>query len=160
MKQRIFAIFTVCLLLIASCAGGSAETDRVSENREDIQGAIEAITQHWAAGYAGSAGPQTDGYLEIKNTRKILVKDGAPSFFEEIEYMVEFILFTDYFGSAPYYCNVNLDDTVIFYRDGRVEVANNQLQIYRSRTYTTDFSDIIDVVEDLGGAYNERFYLN
>ena len=38
-------------------------------------------------------------------------KDNAVSMFNNIGYIVKFVLYTDYYGSAPYYSNAGIYDT-------------------------------------------------
>lgn len=101
-----------------------------------------------------------NGYFEIKNTRVIEIGDTDIELFKDIDYIVEFVLFTDYFGSAPYYSSIGISDTVVVYSDGTMEVPNmNLLTAYRSRYYSTDFSDIIKKVYDCKDKYNCVEYL-
>ena len=64
------------------------------------------------------------------------------------------MLFTDDFGAAPYYGNAGTYDRVIVYKDRTMEVSRGLITAYRNRNYQTDFTDIIESVDDDQGAYN------
>ena len=84
--------------------------------------------------------------------------------FNGIKYLVEFLLYDDYFSSgssipghnAGYldlsglYCVVTVD-----YEGGMNLEKNNPLRIYTSRYYVQDYSTIIEDVIDLHESYNQ-----
>ena len=75
--------------------------------------------------------------------------------FGDIEYIVEFTLLSDYYGSYPYYQNIGNYDTVVFYEDGSIDIpTNNLFRTYSSRTYSYDYSDFIADIMDCGASYN------
>ncbi len=180
MKIRIAGIL-VCLLLatlcLTGCTKGQAEPGIDPAHAEAVEQAIEVLKAHWEQSYAETS-DFTNGYLEIKNTRIIKIKDEPTtpdgdstnttliSQFGNVEYVVEFMLYSDYFGSSafgdkPYYTNISLDDAVVIYKDGSAEVRRQTpFEIYRSRTYSLDYSGIIEDIADLGSAYNAVYNLN
>ena len=98
---------------------------------------------------------ETDGHFEIKNTRVVNIKENNTEEFKNIDYIVEFILYTDYYGSAPYYQIVGIDDTVVVHKDGTMEVQRmNLINNYRAMHYSNDFSDFIKSIDDYGDKYN------
>ncbi|MBQ6374478.1 MAG: hypothetical protein IJJ45_08340, partial [Clostridia bacterium] len=72
-----------------------------------------------------------------------------------------FLIYTDYFYSEPYYSYPGLASSVLVHRNGRLEVqkASNLFYLYRTRTYESDFSGIIEEIVDLNGAYNAVYRL-
>lgn len=128
--------------------------------------AIELLKEQWKANYTKD-NLSKNGYLEIKNTRIIWINDGlsesesnsVKQYFSNVDYIVDFILYTDYFGSEPYYSNTWLDNCVIVYTDGTKKVARDQLDLYRSRSYNSDYSEIIKSIIDLGSEYNASYRL-
>ena len=131
---------------------------------ERIRPAIDTLTQHWKEVYA-DLDMTVDGYLEIKNTRIIFWKENAtteylPDFCENVAYVVEFMLLSDYFGSSPHYFNHGIYDCVVFLKDGSVDVPVRSIfDRYRGQTFSSDFTSFIDSIVDLGDAYNETFML-
>ncbi len=118
--------------------------------------------------------PESDGYFEIAHTRVIYLKTSSldektneylQEYFVNDEKSpmtayVEFTLFTDYFASAPYYSDAYLRNCVAFYEDGTsMCLSKSPIEIFRSRTYTTNFDSIIERIEDMDGEYNEKCYL-
>lgn len=124
-----------------------------------INDAIEELKSEWERIYDDSVA-DTDGYFEIKNTRLIEIGNNDTEELKDIDYLVEFVLYTDYLGSAPYYSSVGLSDTVIVYKDGTMTVpSKNSLRAYSQRHYSYDYSDIIKDIFDYGSKYNCTEYL-
>jgi hypothetical protein len=147
--KRVIAIFLILLLLAGMSSCGKPEKD------ETVLQAIQALKAAWEQDYATSA-THSDGYFEIKNTRVIYIKDNSVAHFEDVACIVEFELYTDYYGSAPYYVNVGRLDSVTVYKDGTMEVnPMNPILVYSRATYTTDFSDFIGAITDYGTQYNQ-----
>ncbi len=102
---------------------------------------------------------QDDQYLEIKNTRLISIKEDATDdygVFDDVKYVIEFMLLTNIHGTSPYYSYTT--DSYAIYENDSIK-QHDAFILYRSMDYSSDFSDIIDEIHDLGGAYNEVFHL-
>lgn len=137
------------------------ESTEIKQNQynEIVEEAITALSQKWEELF--SEDNRTNGYLAIYNTRVIDIEpDENDIVFQEIEgameidYIVEFSLFSDYFSSAPYYHNAAIYDTVIVYEDGTTAVANNFFRVYSNLSYNYDYSEFVDEIANLGSAYN------
>jgi hypothetical protein len=124
-----------------------------TDKNDIVSKAVSVLKNHWEDLYEDSK-VETDGHFEIKNTRVVNIKENNTEEFKNIDYIVEFILYTDYFGSAPYYQNVGIDDTVVVHKDGTMEVQRNLINLYRSKYYSNDFSDFIKSIDDYGDKYN------
>ena len=147
--KRAIAILLILFLLVGMSACGKPEKD------ETVLQAIQELKEAWKQDYATRA-THTDGYFEIKNTRVIYIKDNSVAHFEDVACIVEFELYTDYYGSAPYYMDAGRLDSVTVYKDGTMEVnPMNPILIYSRATYTTDFSDLIGAITDYGTQYNQ-----
>ena len=168
--KRILAILLMLLLCCAAHAQ-PAGIEITEEQNVLVLQAVEALKAHWTQDYRQFQ-PGVEGYLEIKNTRIITIKDEptggaleaadkmAQADFGEIEYIVEFMLLSDYFGTGPaYYVNAAVNDHVVFYTDGSIAVTKNLLNHFRARTFSNDFTGIVEETADLGAAYNETCYL-
>ena len=57
-------------------------------------------------------------------------------------------------GCAPYYENFGVNDNVVVYKNGTMDVASNLIRLYRSKTYQTDYSGFIEAIDDYHGQYN------
>ena len=97
---------------------------------------------------------ETDGYFEIKNTRVITIKENEIELFKDVDYIIEYELYTDYMGSAPYYENCGVKNNVVVYKNGTMDVTNSLIRMYRSKTYQTDYSGFIEAIDDYQGQYN------
>lgn len=144
--RRAFTFLLVLTLTFCISACGVNENDRVSA-------AVNELKNHWQDVYNDSK-VDTDGYFEIKNTRIINIKNNTTEEFKDVDYIVEFVLYTDLFGSAPYYQIAGIDDTVVVYKNGTTEVQSNLINRYRTKHFTNDFSEFIKSIEDCGDKYN------
>ena len=156
--KRFFVLLlaVVMLLALVSCSKAEPEESKKKlEHHEMVTDAIKLLKEHWQEFYEESE-VETDRYFEIKNTRVITLKDNDIEFanIQDIAYIVEFVIYSDYWGSAPYYSNAGLYDEVVVYKDGEMEMGPNIIRQYRNKTYNTDFSDFIASVDDYGDAYN------
>jgi len=98
---------------------------------------------------------ETDRYFEIKNTRVIKIKKTDIEEFKDVKYIIEFVLYTDYFGSAPYHSNYRVSNSVIVYNNGDMKVPKKDLlEDYSIKNYIWDYSNIIDNVKDYDDKYN------
>lgn len=149
-----------CILLMLCCLFALPVTT-VSEEEQPLAPVIDTLKAAWTAEYQNFG--VTDGYFEIKNTRVITIKDDvsaageyAEAFFGEIAVIYEFILMENWYNAAPYYASTGAMNNVVLYKDGTLEIAPRSLfHDYRARTYSMDFTGIIESIEDLGPAYNE-----
>lgn len=140
--------------------GTPSETTAHGMYSEEIEVAISALTEKWTELYSKDS---NDGYLEIYHTRIIeITPDANDTFFTkldrgtEIKYVVEFSLYSDFYGSAPYYHNIATYDTVLLYNDGTAEVVDSFFRKYIGTTYVYQFAFIDDII-DLGSEYNQVF---
>lgn len=148
--------------------------ERTMQEENLVAESVEIIKQYWRDNtYADEWYQEIEdsrGYLEIMNTRIAYIreemdveegiKDTAESIFGDLHCVVEFELMSDCYGTDPYYFNAGIDNCVTVYRDGRIEtVRKSPFDMYRSRTYSNDFSGIIESVHNLGSAYDAVYYL-
>ena len=95
----------------------------------------------------------TSGHLRILNTRKITVKDNAPEMLADVRCVVEFVIYVDYYGMAPYY--TNLTHSVTYYKDGHLENFRGGSVIQNFLVSSYDFNADYYEIEDFGDAYND-----
>lgn len=164
--KRILLVFSLIIIMILSgCAGinigkGINITDK---NMAYVNKAIDEVKTTWEKRYAEMhEQTNTTGYLEIKNTRIIKINsvdesvEGA-DFFKDIDCIVEFVLFSDYFGTAPYYPNISLMDSVAIYKDGTCKMV--EMRQYIAKNYDYKLSAIKYEVVDLEDKFNQKFDL-
>lgn len=162
--RKILVALLILSMLIAGALG---------EMEWNVEQAVEVLKAYWRDEvYEGFATDAADGYLEIKNTRVVVIQkepeaadaelqEYADRYFGDVAYIVEFLLYTDVLGIAPYYHQTGEWDCVVVHEDGSMEVpAEHPFDAYRSRTYSMDFSGILAEVIDLGQAYNAVYHLN
>lgn len=158
MKQCI-AIIAVMILVLGFTACGKQDAESAGANKEILKHheivteATVQLMEYWKQFYKESD-VETDGYFEIKNTRVITIKENEIALFKDVTYIIEYELYTDYMGSAPYYENCGANNNVVVYKNGTMDVASNLIRMYRNRTYQTDYSDFIETIDDYHGQYN------
>lgn len=180
-KSKVF--FLLCALLVIMVAVASIEAVIIFKSGEahyknsstetsqqdialwqdTISIAKEAVIQEWENIYTdlSADGQDPDGYLEFKDIRIIEIKPNDNKYFSNVSVVVEFVLYTDYHGSAPYYTDVHLADSVAFYADGSYQVLDRSLfETYSANSYSWDYSDFIAEIYDLKSDYNETYCLS
>ncbi len=163
-RKILFVILGVILLF--SMVGCRNNTINQGTDQR-VAAAIESLANKWKECYAEleeiQEAPIKDQHVQILHTRIVNIKEELDTadgeehldIFEDIDYIVEFELLTNYLGAAPYYMNVKWNDSVIVYRDGTVAVTNNRFKHYSAITFSNDFSVIIESIEDFGSEYNQ-----
>ncbi|MDO5144335.1 MAG: hypothetical protein Q4E72_06985 [bacterium] len=137
----------------------AAETQLQLTDETMLQSAVDVLTNHWKNEiYADPTLDGTSGYFEILAAQATYIKrdfavqdeyaSASDALFENVYCVVDFVILSDYFDTAPYYWDAGIDNCVVVYRDGSMEVSRQSLfNQYRARTYSNDFSAIIDRVE-------------
>ena len=169
--KRIIAVLLLWVMLLSLAACGSPpEEGVVPMDDSEITGsvvpkAVSALKGRWKDIYSESGkkyGTETDGYFEIKNTRVFTIRETDVEEFRDVAYIVEFMLFTDYYGLAPYYRNVTgLDSSVVVYRSGKMEVRE-LLNQYIAKYYVGNYSQLsfIESIQDYGDRFDCTEHLN
>lgn len=149
MKKVLSLVIVVAMVLsLAGCGGDHVVAD-----------AVDMLKQAWTEYYRDTA-VENDGYLQLVNTRLITFKENGVQDMRNIAYVVEFVLYTGYYGSDSYHAQTTgFMDTVTVYKDGTMEVGRNPLKDYSTTYYSWDYSAFVESVEDLGDDYNFTEYL-
>jgi len=160
--KKIFLIILslVLTLVFTSCSNIKQEDEVNIGSDERIINAIETIKECWEKDY--SKNEIEDRFLKIIDTKIININKDIDSekihnkddLFKEVDYIVEFELISNYFDTSPYYSNAMSNNCVVVYRDGSAKVQRNPLLLYRTTTYSNDFSPIIESIEEMDAQYN------
>jgi len=152
MKRILILILVIGLIFSFSACKNEDLEEKIIKDK-DVLRAIDLIKENWVQIYDEDS--KTDGYFEIKNTRIINIKDNNVDMFKNVDRIVEFEIYSDYFGSAPYYSDVGINDSVTIYKDGTFEVnRQNPINLYRGYYFISDYSDFIGSIEDYDSLYN------
>ena len=172
MKRALITLLTALTMLlpIASVCEASAkegDSETVTEYDGTIQKALEQIKDIWQDQSDQYPDIMPSPYVDIKNTRIVNISDNPVNVqldnssieeLEGIDYIIEFMMITNYFGDT-YPCNAGLLDTVAVYKDGKMEVLkSNLMNSIRAKYFITDYSGVIDGIVDLGDAYNGELF--
>lgn len=167
--KRIISVFMCCILMF-SCLPAVAEQAAYSTD-EMCRTAIAMMKEIWKNEIFMD---DSDGYFEVAHTRVINLYEAnedekTAKYLQEyftnesgaaMTAFVECTLFTDYFSSSPYYSDVMIHHCVAFYADGTAAVlAKSPVEIFRTRSFETQYDGIIKAIIDLDGMYNEVCYL-
>lgn len=157
MKRFLTAILAVmfCVVALTACSDGATKDERVDK-------AITALKEYWTGYYAEmseSENDRTNGdwYLEIKNTRLVELGEVEKDTLKDVEYVVEFMIYTNYYGFAPYYPSLDIRNCVLIYKDGNIEAGTVAgIPQYIAQYYE---APPIDAVHDYGTQYNAVYHL-
>ena len=152
----------------------AAQLELTMQEDRLIERSVELLKDYYKAEYAeineyGYVDNPVEGYLEIIHTQVVYLKDeivveekyaNAAMLFDNVAAIVEFIVLDDWYGTNSYYMPSFGVMSVLQYRDGTLEVRQgSQIDRYRSRTYTTDFTPIIASISDRNYEFNNTWYL-
>lgn len=133
---------------------------------EEIKASMELLKQAWLEDYKENSYDRSSPSVVIKDTRIIKVKDSpvdvqtkkAVEHLEGVDYVIEYILFSNYLGD-DYPFHVGINENVIVYRDGRMEVSKMSIIKQVIQGYSmTDCSGVIEEIIDLDDAYNGNLF--
>ena len=163
LKVLVLLLTSILILSLVGCTANIAgnNNDTATSEDERVLDAINILKQQWEKDY--NEFNIEDKYLEIVNTTIINIKDHIDPeetydygyLFEDVDYIVEFELLSNFMETSPYYNNIGTFNCVIVYKDGTSEVSKNLLNQYKSTTYSADFSPIIESVECFHGEYDQ-----
>ena len=134
-----------------------AESEDIPQrDAEKIELARDMMIERWQE-IAGQD-EMNDGYFEIKNTRIVWLDGVSVEVFSTVYYpdcMVEFDIYTDYRGAAPYYFETEYQNDVIFYIDGTSEINEDiaewlwDPEEFAGRYTVTDYGDAFNLTINL-----------
>ena len=153
----------VALLIISivfsltSCGIKNNEVNekQFTKDEQYVEAAIKEVQKAWAKEYQNSYHADSDKTVNIINTRIIKIKDNEHEYFHDVEAIVEFDIFSDYYGSSPYYINCQKNDSVVFHKNGTSEVFD-PLNPYRYTLEIDDYSDVVGEIIELESAFNTQ----
>ncbi len=147
MKKLSIFLVIIMLFSLSGCAR--------KNHKKIIKEAVEELKTQWEEVYEESKYDH-DGHFEIKNTRIITIKENNEKTLKNVSYIVEFEIFTDSKGTAPYYTPTRTYNSVVVYDDGKMEVKERN--ILTSAFYISkngyNYSKVIESVDDYGDKYN------
>lgn len=152
----IMIIASVNLFACSSPNSGNKEYDEIMNK------SINVLKEGWEDIYTQLTIENRENKIRIANSRIIELNDTHEiSEFQNVKSIIEFIVYSDYYGTQGKYCiNAGIYDTVLVYEDGTMEFQTQSIiKQYINRYYDYSFSFISNVVE-LGSSYNQTINLN
>ena len=150
--MKKLALFLVVVLLTGLCLSGCG-----NPHEEMIEEAIEELEDYWANVYDEQEDydMETDRYFKIVNTRVITLDKNDYELLEDIEYIVDFVVYTDYFGSGYYVTYTGPGTSVVVYRDGAMKATYDRIMRVCQNHYDYGIAEeVIKSIDDYGDAYN------
>ena len=132
-----------------------------------IAGALEMLKAGWKEEYDKYGEPGMTFKLDIRGVRVIRLKDDldekTAGRLQNAKYIVDFLFYDDLYSDVMgfsghkvgYYDYSGQKNNVVMDRDGHVFLAAHLLETYRSFTYETDYSSIVEEVTDYRDQYNQ-----
>lgn len=166
----LFTMILVVSVLITNMVFAKEETEITTEPDPAflsvlVDAAVEVLAEKYNSYYWSARESDEEYRLDIRSTRVFCIKDkpgevqeeNAASvqeeFFGDIQYVVEFLAYSDSKPSNIY--SFSVTECVILYDNGTMEWGNDCFRIYRNRTFSSDFSTIIEQVIDFHEEYNQ-----
>lgn len=157
MKKLLAAVLVLVIgvMALTACSGSVAKDERIDK-------AVAALKDYWTGYYTEMSESENDRangdwYLEIKNTRLVELGEVEKEPLKDVKYVVEFMIYTNFYGVAPYYSNIDVRNTVFIYKDGTVEAGSvSGIPQYIAMYYE---APPIANVHDYGTQYNAVYHL-
>lgn len=163
-KGKIILSVVAVILIAAIAVSLTILIPKIKYKEEDemAEKAIELLTEAWEDVYGEREDfINFDKIIIIKNTRIIKIKNNDSEIFKDVEYVMEFDVLNDYYGSAPYYVSYG-PRFVMFYKNGKAEVYSGADPFNRETSITYDIflKHIVDEVVDLEDRYNQTIEID
>ena len=169
--KRLFAMALVALFCGTLVVGCSETSEKEPATKEEamIEEAVDMVKDYWEDFYSecsdswskdGEDFFNDDWYLEIKNTRVVELGDTDKEGYENMEYVIEFVTYSNFYGIAPYYSYIPFRGSeVIVFEDGHMEMGANTINVYCAnhgealpmttvRDYGTKFNAVYHLEQD------------
>ncbi len=152
MKKFLIFLLVICFITLSAC---NSSTNTGYDNTINL--AVSELESFWKDYYDGVDAEQSSFDFSIKNTRLIkLTNDHGIEYLKDIDIIIEFVILTDYYHTNnKYLVNPGHNDTVIIYKDGRMEISTKSpIQIYMLQYYDITFP-MVESVIDFGETFNK-----
>ena len=151
--KKSFGFVLILITVFTICSCGNSKTAKTDSDKK-VTSAINTLTEYWSSEYANKH--IGDKYLEIINTRIVNIKDTTVEDFQDIDYVVEFSLLSNFIDAQPNYYVDSFPASVIVRKDGtEVAMLKSPFNQYTAMKYTFDYSDIIESIENFHGQYDQ-----
>lgn len=158
--KKVISILILCLSVVI--LGGACKPSNEKQYDELVNNSISEIKSFWGNKYNETDVTNRKNDIFIVNTRLIIIdKNTDIEEFRNIEYIIEFTIYSDYLGTdGKYYRNIGRCDSVAVYKDKTFIVCDsNLISNYEMKHYDFTYPMILDVV-DFGAQYNQRIILD
>ena len=162
--KKFLIVFIAIIMVLASVnlLACSPSNNGNKEYNEIMNKSISVLKEGWEDIYTQRPIDARENKIKIVNSRIIELNDTHTIIeFEDIDKIIEFAVYSDYYGTqGKYYINVGMYDTILVYKDGTMGFeGHSPIRQYFSRYYDTSLPFISRVVE-FGSSYNQTINLN
>ncbi len=153
--KKLLIIITICALMLGAT---SCATLNFKDN-DKIKTAISCLEETWAENNDKMNG--TISEARIIHTRIMWISENDNEHLSNIECIVEFEIYSDYYGcNNGYVQNVGVDDVVVFYTDGTYETeSRSPFDTIIAYTFSLSATDLIEKTNDYGTRFNQELDL-
>lgn len=171
-KMLFLVIAAVVVIAIITVIIGVGDKDSANAKvNTSVEKSITALKETWNLVYDDidelvnnktfSTSAAEDRKLEIRGVRVIEINSQMHESYKDVEYIVEFTLYSNRYRTAPYYIPEDIYNTVLVYADGRYEVQLRSV----FKTMADDFKNdtvikLVKKVYDFNDEYNTVLDLN
>lgn len=170
-KVAFVCVIVLVLCIVAALIFGPDNGFGNRKNNEAIKIATVALKETWIKVYNDiSSAAEGDVFtpenlddrkIEIKGVRLIKVNENNIESYKDVEYIVEYVLYSNRYRTSPYYVREDIYDTVLVYKDGRAEVAfNNILKSYADMFELESVSKLVGEITYYDDEYDKIIDLN
>lgn len=164
--KRNLIISAVALFLVAVTVLLIIIVPKIKYRKQDkmIEECIQNVSDAWSEDFKQYENStfviDENPTIIIKNTRIIKIKDNNIPEFKDVDFVVQFLILSNYHTFAPYYEHTGLYENVIFYKDGTSKVSqSNPFGSASVLTSDPTLQAVVDDVTDLNERYNRTIEL-
>lgn len=165
------AAAVVIIAIVVAIVSGTGKKNTDKDINAAVENSITALKETWTVVYNDiddlvvsktfDTGAPEDRKLEIRGVRVIDVNPEGNENYKDVEYVVEFTLYSNRYRTAPYYIPEDIYNSVLVYSDGRCEVKLRNV----FKTMADDFRNdtvvkLVEKVYDFDSEYDQVLDLN
>lgn len=171
-KIGILAIAAVVIIAIIVIVISTTGKSGPNKNMDSVvENSINALKETWTVVYNDiddlvvsktfDTSASEDRKLEIRGVRVVDINSEMHENYKDVDYVVEFTLYSNRYRTAPYYIPEDIYNSVLVYADGRCEVKLRNV----FKTMADDFRNdtvikLVDKVYDFNDEYDTVIDLN
>ena len=161
--RKILALLLILTMIVGTCGCAEVSKGKTLKSELIAMQALELLIEHWRSESLSDFDGADKMRIEVVNTKVYHIKDDldekAKKYFGDVECVVEFAMYINYFRTDKYEILMTIGNSVTVYEDGSMKV-NDLFITVKGATLNPDMIDnAIDRVENLGDKCNGVYKL-